>query len=64
MLSDFYKDNENSKIWRIDDMDSVGKFLFSFDKKTIYNFWEDYDKLTAEQKAIFDEEFPAMAALK
>ena len=45
-------------------MDSVGKFLFSFDKKTIYNFWEDYDKLTAEQKAIFDEEFPAMAALK
>ena len=64
MLSDFYKDNENSKIWRIDDMDSVGKFLFSFDKKTIYNFWKDYDKLTAEQKAIFDEEFPAMAALK
>ena len=64
MLSDFYKDNENSKIWRIDDMDSVGKFLFSFDKKTIYNFWEDYDKLTAEQKAIFAEEFPAMAALK
>lgn len=64
MLSDFYKDNENSKIWRIDDMDSVGKFLFSFDKKTIYNFWEDYDKLTAEQKTIFDEEFPAMAALK
>ena len=64
MLSDFYKDNENSKIWRIDDMDSVGKFLFSFDKKTIYNFWEDYDKLTAEQKAIFDEEFPVMAALK
>lgn len=64
MLSDFYKDNENSKIWRIDDMDSVGKFLFTFDKKTIYNFWEDYDKLTAEQKAIFDEEFPAMAALK
>ena len=64
MLSDFYKDNENSKIWRIDDMDSVGKFLFSFDKKTIYNFWEDYEKRTAEQKAIFDEEFPAMAALK
>lgn len=64
MLSDFYKDNENSKIWRIDDMDSVGKFLFSFDKKTIYNFWKDYDKLTAEQKAIFDEEFPTMAALK
>ena len=64
MLSDFYKDNENSKIWRIDDMDSVGKFLFSFDKKTIYNFWEDYDKLTAEKKAIFEEEVPAMAALK
>ena len=64
MLSDFYKDNENSKICRIDDMYSVRKFLFTFDKKTIYNFWEDYDKLTAEQKAIFDEECPAMAALK
>lgn len=64
MLSDFYKENENSIIWQIDDLDSVGKFLFSFDKKTIYNFWEDYDKLTAEQKAIFNKEFPAMAALK
>lgn len=64
MLSDFYKETESSKIWRVDELDTIGKFLFSFDKKTIYNFWEDYDKLTAEQKAIFDEEFPAMAALK
>lgn len=65
MLSDFYKENENSKIWLIDDLDgSFGPFLFSFDKKTIYNFWSDYDKLTPEQKAIFNEEFPEMAALK
>lgn len=64
MLSDFYKDDESNKIWRVDDMESIGKFLFSFDKKTIYNFWTDYDNLTDEQKSLFDKEYPAMAALK
>lgn len=64
MLGDFYKESENSEIWRIDDLDEIGQFLFSFDKKTIYNFWTDYDKLSDEQKAIFNKEFPTMAALK
>lgn len=64
MLSDFYKESDNSQIWRIDDLDEIGQFLFSFDKKNILNFWEDYDKLSLEQKAIFDKEFPMMAALK
>ena len=64
MLGDFYKESENSEIWLIDDLDEIGQFLFSFDKKTIYNFWTDYDKLSDEQKAIFDKEFPTMAALK
>ncbi|MBQ5333641.1 MAG: hypothetical protein J6K92_10370 [Oscillospiraceae bacterium] len=64
MLSDFYKETEKSKIWRVDDINQIGKFLFSFDKKTVYNFWTDYEKLTPEQKQIFDKEFPAMAELK
>lgn len=64
MLGDFYKESENSEIWLIDDLDEIGQFLFSFDKKTIYNFWTDYDKLSDEQKAIFNKEFPTMAALK
>ena len=64
MLGDFYKESENSEIWLIDDLDEIGSFLFSFDKKTIYNFWTDYDKLSDEQKAIFNKEFPTMAALK
>ena len=64
MLGDFYKESENSEIWLIDDLDEIGQFLFSFDKKTIYNFWTAYDKLSDEQKAIFNKEFPTMAALK
>ena len=64
MRSDWYKDEPASRIWRIDDLDRNGTFLFSFDKKTILNFWEDYNKLTPEQKAIFDKEFPTMASLK
>lgn len=64
MLSDFYKENENNVIWRIDNIDEIGQFLFSFDKKTILNFWEDYDKLAPDEKAIFDKEFPTMAELK
>ena len=64
MLSDFYKETKNSKIWRVDELDTVGKFLFSFDKKKIYNFWTDYEKLNADQKAMFDKEFPTMAQLK
>lgn len=59
MLSDFYKKNESNKIWWVDDLDRVGSFLFSFDKKTIFNLFADYPhKLSAEQKEIFDTENP------
>lgn len=44
--------------------DSFGSHLFTFDRKTIYNFWEDYEKLTDEQRRIFDKEDPIMARLK
>ena len=56
-LSDFYKHNESDSVWWVDDMDSIGSFLFSFDKKKIFNLFEDYPhKLTKEQRKIFDEE--------
>lgn len=59
MLSDFYKNEPKDKIWWIDDMDSVGQFLFSFDKKKIFNLHKDYPhNLTKEQKEIFDKENP------
>lgn len=59
MLSDFYKNNENDKVWWVDDLDVVGSHLFSFDKKKIFNLFEDYPhNLTPEQKKVFDEENP------
>lgn len=59
MLSDFYKNNPNDLIWWAQEMDTVGQFLFSFDKKTVYNLFRDYPhKLTPEQKEIFDKENP------
>lgn len=57
MKSDFYKENENDKIWWVENLDSVGEFLFSFDKKKIYNLFKDYPhNLTKEEKEIFDRE--------
>ena len=53
MLSNFYKQNKNDKIWWIDDLDFIGKHMFSFDKVKIFNLFADYPhNLTAEQKEI------------
>lgn len=58
-LSDFYKENPDDLIWWQDTPDITGQFLFSFDRKTVFNLFADYPwKLTAEQKAIFDRENP------
>ena len=55
----FYKNNEDDTIWWVDTPDRVGEWLFSFDKKTIFNMFADYPyKLTKEQKEIFDAENP------
>ena len=62
MLSDFYKNEETDLIWWVDNTDTIGEWLFSFDKKKIYNMFRDYpDKLTAKEKAIFDRENPFWA---
>ena len=58
----FYKNNPTDKIWWVDNPETVGEWLFSFDKKTIFNMFADYPhKLTTEQKTIFDKENPNWA---
>ena len=55
----FYKENPTDQIWWVDTSDRVGIFLFSSDKKQVFNLFADYPyKLTPEQKAIFDRENP------
>lgn len=62
MKSDFYKENENDIIWWVNDLDTKGEFLFSFDKRKIYNLFADYPhNLTKEEKEIFDKENPYWA---
>ena len=53
----FYKNNSSDVIWWLDNSDVVGEWVFSFDKKTLFNMFADYPhKLTPEQKEIFDKE--------
>lgn len=62
MLSDFYHEEPNDTIWWVFDSEQTGAWLFSFDKKTVFNMFEDYPyKLTPEQKEIFDKENPYWA---
>ena len=62
MLSDFYKENENDRIWWVDDTETTGEWLFSFDKEKIYNMFADFpDKLTKEEVQIFIKEQPYWA---
>lgn len=62
MIYQFYKENKKDKIWWVDNFDTVGEWLFSFDKKQVFNMFSDYPwKLTKEQKRIFDEENPYWA---
>lgn len=58
----WYKENPNDLIWWLDTGDTVGEWVFSFDKQTIFNMFSDYPwKLTKEQKKIFDKENPYWA---
>lgn len=58
----FYKENPNDSIWWVDTSDRDGEWLFSFDKKQVFNMFADYPhRLTPEQKATFDEENPFWA---
>lgn len=59
----FFKNNPSDVIWWVDNSEETkGEWLFSFDKKEVFNMFADYPhKLTAEQKEIFDKENPYWA---
>ena len=55
----FYKENPTDKIWWVNNPETIGEWLFSFDRKKIFNMFADYPhNLTPEQKEIFDKENP------
>lgn len=56
---EFFKNNPTDKIWWVDNPSEKGKWLFSFDRKKVFNMFADYPhKLTADQKRVFDAENP------
>ena len=55
----FIKNKKTDTIWWVDNPESKGEHLFSFDKKTVFNLFADYPhNLTKEQKELFDKENP------
>ena len=60
----WYKINPTDTMWWYDNADEEkGARLFSFDRKKVFNLFLDYDKLTPEQRAVFNRENPILAAL-
>lgn len=59
----FYKNKDSDLIYWIDNAkEKVGEWLFTFDKRRIFNLFADYPhNLTPEQKAVFDSENPYWA---
>ena len=64
----WYKQKDTDEIWWLylpDDRPFKDEFIFSFDMKVQYDFWNDYpDKLTEDQISIFKKEQPELARLK
>ena len=56
----FYRKKRSDTIWWL--KENGGEHRFSFDKETVFNLMTDYpDKLTPEQKEVFDKENPYWA---
>ena len=56
---DFYKNHKNDKVYWVETNGVFGEFLFSFDKKKVYNLFRDYPQaLTKEELIIFNKENP------
>lgn len=61
---DFYKEkqNKNSKIWLTKKIDVTGELNISFDRKKIYNVFQDYPyNMTKEEIEVFEKEEPYWA---
>jgi len=58
----FYKKKSRDKVYWVEHLEERGRLEISFDKKTIFNLWQDYPhKFTPEQKEQFDKENPYWA---
>ena len=57
---DLYKASADRKIWQVETPNKKGEFLFTFDKKKVFNFFKDYpeklsdDELMKIMKDYFD----------
>jgi len=59
MEYNFYKEKGIDKVFCVDNVNDIDQHLFSFDKKKIYNLFEDYPhNLTKEERIIFNSEKP------
>ena len=59
---EFYRNNVNDVVWWVNNADTIGEHLFTFNKQKIYNLFADYPhNLTPKEKAIFDKENPYWA---
>lgn len=59
---DLYKETEKHKVYWVETPGRRGVYLFTFDKKKVYNLFRDYPyALTKEEKEIFDKENPYWA---
>ena len=55
----FYKEEPDDKVWWLDEEGDVGEFVFSFNKKRLYNLFRDYPhKLSVEEWETFNKENP------
>lgn len=56
------KNKEQMHFEWVDNPDTIGEMLFSFDGKKIFNLFRDYPyALTKEQKQVFDAQNPYWA---
>lgn len=59
----FNKERKNSRFWWVERIpEEIGLLEISFDRKKIYNLFQDYPwKFSPEEKAAFDSEEPYWA---
>lgn len=58
-LNSFFKNEPNDKVLWLDNANTIGEFLFTFDKKKIYNLFRDYPHaLTKKELEVFNRENP------